>query len=94
MKKAGIGAGRTRRFISREAAGRTRCSTSERRRVQGRTVPMNLDLRDYALRGLILLAGGLSALLLTMQGHGLALPAVAIGGALGALCASKLQSAE
>lgn len=55
---------------------------------------MNLDIRDYTLRGLILLAGALSALLLTMQGWGPAVPAIAIGGAVGAMCASKLESVE
>ena len=55
---------------------------------------MNLDVRDYALRGLILLAGGISALLLSMQGYGVAVPAVAIGGAIGAAFASRFQSAD
>ena len=55
---------------------------------------MNLDLRDYTLRGLILLAGALSALLLALHGYGEAVPGIAIGGAIGALCASKLQATE
>ena len=49
------------------------------------------DSRDFALRALILVAGGLSALLLAMKGHGEALPAVAIGGALGAFFATRVQ---
>jgi hypothetical protein len=52
---------------------------------------MKHDLRDFALRALILVAGGISALLLVMKGHGDALPAVAIGGALGAFFAPRVQ---
>lgn len=54
---------------------------------------MKHDYRDFALRALILVAGGLSAALLFMQGHGDALPAVAIGGALGAFFATRVQQA-
>lgn len=52
---------------------------------------MNYDLRDLALRALILVAGGLSAALLALKGHGEALPAVAVGGALGAFFATRVQ---
>lgn len=52
---------------------------------------MNYDYRDFALRALILVAGGVSALLLALKGHGEALPAVAIGGALGAFFATRVQ---
>lgn len=52
---------------------------------------MKLDLQDYALRALILVAGGLAALLLTLKGQGQALPAVAVGGALGAFFVSRAQ---
>ncbi len=52
---------------------------------------MKHDLRDLILRTLILVAGGLSALLLALEGHGEALPAVAVGGALGAFFATRLQ---
>lgn len=52
---------------------------------------MTHDLRDFALRALILVAGVLSAVLLARQGHGEALPAVAIGGALGAFFATRVQ---
>jgi hypothetical protein len=55
---------------------------------------MELDRKDFALRTLILVAGGLSALLLTMEGHGVALPAVAVGGALGAFFAARVQATE
>lgn len=50
---------------------------------------MKLDRQDYILRTLILIAGGVAALLLTIKGYGQALPAVAIGGALGAWFASR-----
>jgi hypothetical protein len=53
---------------------------------------MNLDGKDFALRTLILVAGGLSALLLALKGHGEALPAVAVGGALGAFFAARAQT--
>lgn len=52
---------------------------------------MKHDLRDFTLRALILVAGGLSALLLALKGHGEALPAVAVGGALGAFFATRAQ---
>lgn len=52
---------------------------------------MKHDLRDFALRALILVAGGLSALLLALEGHGEALPGVAIGGAIGAFFATRVQ---
>ena len=52
---------------------------------------MKHDLKDLSLRTLILVAGGLSALLLAMKGYGAALPAVAIGGALGAFFATRFQ---
>ena len=42
------------------------------------------DLQDYALRALIVIAGGLAAVLLALKGQGQALPALAIGGTLGA----------
>ena len=52
---------------------------------------MTHDSRDFVLRALILVAGVLSAVLLAMKGHGEALPAVAIGGALGAFFATRVQ---
>jgi hypothetical protein len=52
---------------------------------------MKHDLKDFALRTLILVAGGLAALLLALKGYGAALPAVALGGALGAFFAARLQ---
>jgi hypothetical protein len=52
---------------------------------------MKHDPRDFALRALFLTAGGLAALLLTLKGYGMALPAVAVGGALGAFVAARIQ---
>jgi hypothetical protein len=42
-----------------------------------------IDLKDLALRGLVLVAGTLSAVLLALKGHAEALPALAIGATLG-----------
>jgi hypothetical protein len=53
---------------------------------------MTYDKRDIALRALIVLAGAVSAALLVMKGYGPALPAVGIGGALGAFFASRVQT--
>ena len=53
---------------------------------------MNYDSRDFALRTLILIAGGVAALLLAREGYGQSLPAVAIGGAVGAFFAARLQT--
>ena len=52
---------------------------------------MRHDLKDLALRSLILLAGGLAAFLLAREGYAQALPAVAVGGALGAFFATRVQ---
>jgi hypothetical protein len=52
---------------------------------------MKYDYQDFALRALFLVAGGVAALLLALKGYGAALPAVAVGGALGAAFASRVQ---
>ena len=52
---------------------------------------MRYDLQDFLLRALILLAGLLAATLLSIKGYGQALPAVALGGALGAFVAGRVQ---
>lgn len=44
----------------------------------------HFDLRDLALRGLIIVAGAVSAVLLALKGQAQALPALAIGATLGA----------
>lgn len=54
---------------------------------------MKLDLQDLALRVLIVVAGGIAAILLAMKGYGEALPAVAVGGGLGAWFMSRVQAA-
>jgi hypothetical protein len=45
---------------------------------------MKFDLQDITLRTLIFAAGGLAALVLALKGQGQALPALAVGGTLGA----------
>jgi len=55
---------------------------------------MRYDYRDFALRALFLTAGGLAAVLLAMKGYGTALPAVALGGALGAFFAARVKTSE
>ena len=55
---------------------------------------MKHDYRDLALRTLFLTAGGVAALLLALEGYGAALPAVAFGGALGALFVAGSQTSE
>ena len=52
---------------------------------------MKHDFQDFVLRALILVAGGVAALLLGLKGYGQALPAVAVGGAVGAFFASRFQ---
>jgi hypothetical protein len=55
---------------------------------------MKLDLRDFALRTLILIAGGLAAALLVIKGQGQTLPALALGGTLGACLMARFGPAE
>lgn len=45
----------------------------------------HFDLQGLALRSLIVVAGALSAVLMAMNGHAQALPALAIGATLGAM---------
>jgi hypothetical protein len=52
---------------------------------------MKHDHKDFALRALIVVAGCLAAVVLTIKGFGEALPGVAIGGALGAFVVSLVQ---
>ena len=57
-------------------------------------VQMKLNL-DFALRALIVLAGGLAAVVLALKGQGQALPALAVGGTLGAFVMARFgPSAE
>lgn len=53
---------------------------------------MKFDKRDLAIRSLFLVAGGVAAVLLALQGLGEALPAVAVGGGIGAFFAARLQA--
>jgi hypothetical protein len=55
---------------------------------------MRFDLQDVALRTLILVAGGLAALLLVLKGQGAALPALAVGGTLGACVMARFGPGE
>jgi hypothetical protein len=52
------------------------------------------DLQDLALRTLIVLAGGLAAVLLVLKGQGQALPALALGGTLGACAMARFGPSE
>ena len=55
---------------------------------------MILDLRDVALRVLFVVAGILSAVLLTLKGHGQAVPALAVGATLGALMMGRFGASS
>ena len=44
----------------------------------------HFDLQDFALRFLIVVAGGVAAALLALKGQAQSLPALAVGGTLGA----------
>ncbi len=52
------------------------------------------DLQDFALRTLIVLAGGIAVALLILKGHGQALPALALGGAVGAYAMARFNPSE
>jgi hypothetical protein len=54
----------------------------------------HIDLTDWMLRALIVVAGGLAAVLLSLKGNGQALPALAIGGTLGACVMARFGPAE
>jgi hypothetical protein len=56
-------------------------------------VQMKLN-QDFALRALIVLAGGLAAVLLALKGQGQALPALAVGGTLGAFMMARFGPSE
>ena len=55
---------------------------------------MKLDFQDFALRALFIIAGIVSALLLTMKGQAIALPALAVGATLGALMMGRVGASE
>ncbi|HUP47150.1 MAG TPA: hypothetical protein VNA04_00010 [Thermoanaerobaculia bacterium] len=52
------------------------------------------DRRDVALRTLIVVAGALAAVLLAMKGQAEAIPALAVGGTLGAFVMARLGATE
>jgi hypothetical protein len=54
---------------------------------------MKLNI-DFALRTLIVLAGALAATLLVLKGQAIALPALAVGGMLGAFAVRAGTSEE
>ena len=52
------------------------------------------DLKDLALRTLIMLAGGVAAALFILKGQGEALPALAVGGTIGAFAMARYGPSE
>jgi hypothetical protein len=73
---------------------RALCYNPALRRVQSPHHIMRFDLQDVALRTLILVAGGLAAVLLALKGQGQALPALAVGGTLGACVMARFGPSE
>ena len=53
-----------------------------------------LNLQDLALRALIVVAGAVAAVLLTLKGQAQALPALAVGATLGALMMGNFGPTE
>ena len=53
-----------------------------------------VDLQDVTLRVLIFVAGGLAAVLLALKGEADALPALALGGTLGAFVMARFSATE
>lgn len=54
----------------------------------------NLDLKDYALRALILVCGGVAAALLSLRGQAQALAPLALGATLGAAMMGRFGANE
>jgi hypothetical protein len=55
---------------------------------------MKPDFQETLLRSLILVAGGLAAVLLALKGEAQALPALAVGGTLGAFFMARIGASE
>ena len=55
---------------------------------------MRFDFRDLALRTLIVLAGGVAAMLFILKGQGEALPALAVGATLGTVAMARFGPSE
>ena len=54
----------------------------------------NFDSQDFALRTLIVIAGVLAAVLLALKGQAEAIPALALGGTLGAFVMARFSATE
>jgi hypothetical protein len=52
------------------------------------------DVRDLALRALIVVAGSVAAILFALKGQAQALPALAVGGTLGAFFMGRYGPSE
>ena len=52
------------------------------------------NLQDFALRTLIVLAGGVAAALLVLKGQGEALPALAVGATIGTFAMARFGPNE
>lgn len=57
--------------------------------VQGRPAMKRFDVQDFALRALLVVAGGLAAVLFVLKGQAAALPGLAVGGILGACAMAR-----
>ena len=55
---------------------------------------MNIDGRDLALRVLIVAAGTVAAAIFVLKGQGQALPALGVGGMLGAFMMARFGPSE
>lgn len=55
---------------------------------------MKTDLTDLALRVLIVISGVVAAMLLSLKGNAQALPALAVGGTLGACMMARFGPSE
>lgn len=53
-----------------------------------------LNLQDFALRTLIVLAGGIAAALFILKGQGEALPALAVGATVGTFAMARFGPSE
>lgn len=55
---------------------------------------MKSGFHDLALRGLIVVAGALAAVLLILKGQAQAVPALAVGATLGAVAMARVGASE
>jgi hypothetical protein len=54
----------------------------------------HVTLQDFALRGLIVVAGAVAAVLLVLKGQAQAVPALAIGATLGAVAMGRVGASD